>query len=123
MSGRQEETKKFLNLINGILNNSPEYMRGFSNFMSDSAIKTKYYYLNHVNAFIKNIKKKQDDLLFDDFSNYMNEIAYNEDGSRTSASYQINIYSSLKKFCEYLYVTKKLSENYKKKNKRTKEKE
>ena len=35
MSGRQEETRKFLNLINGILNSSPEYMRGFSNFMSD----------------------------------------------------------------------------------------
>ena len=56
MSGRQEETKKFLNLINSILNNSPEYMRGFSNFMSDSAIKTKYYYLNHVNAFLKYVK-------------------------------------------------------------------
>ena len=112
MSGRQEETKKFLNLINGILNNSPEYMRGFSNFMSDSAIKTKYYYLNHVNAFLKYINKEPEDLLFDDFSNYMNEIAYKEDGSRTSASYQINIYSSLKKFCEYLYVTKKLTENY-----------
>ena len=57
MSGRQEETRKFLNLINGILNSSPEYMRGFSNFMSDSAIKTKYYYLNHVNAFMKYINK------------------------------------------------------------------
>ena len=112
MSGRQEETKKFLNLINGILNNSPEYMKGFSNFMSDSSIKTKYYYINHVNAFMKYVNKEPEDLLFDDFSNYMNEIAYKEDGSRTSASYQINIYSSLKKFCEYLYVTKKLTENY-----------
>ena len=112
MSGRQEETKKFLNLINSILNNSPEYMRGFSNFMSDSSIKTKYYYINHVNAFMKYVNKEPEDLLFDDFSNYMNEIAYKEDGSRTSASYQINIYSSLKKFCEYLYVTKKLTENY-----------
>ena len=112
MSGRQEETKKFLNLINSILNNSPEYMRGFSNFMSDSSIKTKYYYINHVSAFMKYVNKEPEDLLFDDFSNYMNEIAYKEDGSRTSASYQINIYSSLKKFCEYLYVTKKLTENY-----------
>ena len=112
MSGRQEETRKFLNLINGILNNSPEYMREFSNFMSDSSIKTKYYYINHVNAFMKYVNKEPEDLLFDDFSNYMNEIAYKEDGSRTSASYQINIYSSLKKFCEYLYVTKKLTENY-----------
>ena len=46
MSGRQEITKKFLDLINAILDNSPEYMTGFSNFMSDSSIKTKYYYIN-----------------------------------------------------------------------------
>ena len=112
MSGRQEITKKFLDLINAILDNSPEYMTGFSNFMSDSSIKTKYYYINHVNAFMKYTNKNPEALLFDDFSNYMAEITYKEDGSKTSSSYQINIYSSLKKFCEYLYVTKRLSENY-----------
>ena len=112
MSGRQEITKKFLDLINAILDNSPEYMTGFSNFMSDSSIKTKYYYINHVNAFMKYINKNPEALLFDDFSNYMAKITYKEDGSKTSSSYQINIYSSLKKFCEYLYVTKRLSENY-----------
>lgn len=112
MSGRQEITKKFLDLINVILDNSPEYMTGFSNFMSDSSIKTKYYYINHVNAFMKYTNKNPEALLFDDFSNYMTEITYKEDGSKTSSSYQINIYSSLKKFCEYLYVTKRLSENY-----------
>ena len=112
MSGRQEITKKFLDLINVILDNSPEYMTGFSNFMSDSSIKTKYYYINHVNAFMKYTNKNPEALLFDDFSNYMAKITYKEDGSKTSSSYQINIYSSLKKFCEYLYVTKRLSENY-----------
>ena len=112
MSGRQEITKKFLDLINVILDNSPEYMTGFSNFMSDSSIKTKYYYINHVNAFMKYTNKNPEVLLFDDFSNYMAKITYKEDGSKTSSSYQINIYSSLKKFCEYLYVTKRLSENY-----------
>ena len=112
MSGRQEITKKFLDLINTILDNSPEYMTGFSNFMSDSSIKTKYYYINHVNAFMKYTNKNPEDLLFDDFANYMAAITYKEDGSKTSSSYQINIYSSLKKFCEYLYVSKRLSENY-----------
>lgn len=112
MSGRQEITKKFLDMVNVILNNSPEYMTGFSNFMSDSSIKTKYYYINHVNAFMKYTNKNPEDLLFDDFSNYMAAITYKEDGSKTSSSYQINIYSSLKKFCEYLYVSKRLPENY-----------
>lgn len=42
----------------------------------------------------------------------MNVITYKDDGSKTSSSYQINIYSSLKKFNEYLYVSKRLSENY-----------
>lgn len=112
MSGRQEITKKFLDMINVILDNSSEYMTGFSNFMSDSSIKTKYYYINHVNAFMKYTNKNPENLLFDDFSNYMASIIYKEDGSKTSSSYQINIYSSLKKFCEYLYVSKRLPENY-----------
>ena len=112
MSGMQEMTKKYLDMINTVLSDNPEYFRGFVNFMNDSSIRTKYNYLNHVVAFMKYINKEPENIEFDDFNNYMNEISYKEDGSRTSSSYQINIYSSLKKFSEYLYVSKKLSENY-----------
>ena len=112
MSGMQEMTKKYLNMINTILNENDEYFRGFVNFMNDSSIRTKYNYLNHIVAFMDYIGKKPEELVFDDFNDYLNKISYKEDGSKTSSSYQINIYSSLKKFCEYLYVSKRLSENY-----------
>lgn len=112
MSGMQEITKQHIDMINTILENKPEYFRGFVNFMNDSSIRTKYNYLNHIVAFMNYIGKNPEDLEFDDFNNYMSIITYKEDGSKTSSSYQINIYSSLKKFSEYLYVSKKLSENY-----------
>lgn len=112
MSGMQEMTKKYLDLISAILENKPEYFRGFVNFMNDSSIRTKYNYLNHIVSFMDYTKKDPEILKFDDFNNYMSEISYKEDGSITSSSYQINIYSSLKKFSEYLYVSKKISENY-----------
>lgn len=112
MSGMQEITKQHINMINAILDNKPDYFRGFVNFMNDTSIRTKYNYLNHVSAFMDYTQKEPENLNFDDFNNYMSIIAYKEDGSKTSSSYQINIYSSLKKFCEYLYVSKRLLENY-----------
>lgn len=112
MSGMQEITKQYLDMINVTLDDRPEYFRGFVNFMNDSSIRTKYNYLNHVAAFMDYIEKKPDELTFDDFNNYMGIITYKNDGTKTSSSYQINIYSSLKKFCEYLYVSKRLQDNY-----------
>lgn len=112
MSGMQEITKKYLDMINITLDERPKYFRGFVNFMNDSSIRTKYNYLNHIVAFMDCVKKDPENLVFDDFNNYMNEISYKEDGTKTSSSYQINIYSSLKKFCYYLFVSKKISENY-----------
>lgn len=112
MSGMQEITKQHIHMMNSILKDKPEYFRSFVNFMNDSSIRTKYNYLNHIVAFMEYTQKNPEELTFDDFNNYMNIVAYKEDGSKTSSSYQINIYSSLKKFCEYLYVSNKLSSNY-----------
>jgi integrase/recombinase XerC len=112
MSGMQELTKNYLDKINNVLEGKPEYLRGFVNYMNDSSIRTKYNYLNHIVAFMKWNEKEASDLGFDDFNNYISVITYKEDGSKTTSSYQINIYSSLKKFCEYLYASKRISENY-----------
>ena len=123
MSGMQEMTREFLNKINNVLEHEPEYMRSFVNYMTDSSIRTKYNYLNHVCAFMKFVNKEPEHLTFDDFNNYMTEISYKEDGKQTSSSYRINIYSSLKRFSDYLYASKRIPENYMINIKRPKAKE
>jgi site-specific recombinase XerD len=112
MSGVSEITKKNLDRIENVLQNKPDYLRGFVNFMNDSSIQTKYYYLCHVCAFVEYVNKEPENLTFDDFNNYMMKISYKEDGTEMTSSYRINIYSALKKFNEYLYVSKKLEQNY-----------
>lgn len=109
MSGIAEITKQSLDRIENVLKDKPEYFRGFVNFMQDSSIQTKYNYLNHVCAFMDFIKKQPESLTFDDFNNYMMKISYKEDGSEMTSSYRINIYSSLKKFNEYLCSSGRLN--------------
>lgn len=123
MSGISELNKKNLNRIENILHGKPDYFRGFVNFMNDSSIQTKYYYLCHVCAFMEYANKKPNDLTFDDFNNYMMKISYKEDGTEMTSSYRINVYSSLKKFNEYLFASKKLKQNYMLDIKRPKPKE
>lgn len=102
MSGISEIIKQSLDRIENVLKDKPEYFRGFVNFMNDSSVQTKYNYLNHVCAFMNFTNKEPKELVFDDFNNYMMKISYKEDGSQMTSSYRINIYSSLKKFNEYL---------------------
>lgn len=109
MSGISEITKQNLNKIENVLNNKPIYFRGFVNYMNDSSIQTKYNYLNHVCAFMDFANKEPEDLVFDDFNNYMMKISYKEDGTQMTSSYRINIYSSLKKFNEYLCSSGRLN--------------
>ena len=112
MSGIKEIAKQNIDRIENVLNGKPDYFRGFVNFMNDSSIQTKYYYLNHICAFMEYVNKNPEDLSFDDFNNYMMKISYKEDGTEMTSSYRINIYSSLKKFNEYLYVSKRINQNY-----------
>ena len=112
MTGTQEFNKKYINKINNILSNQPDYIRGFVNYMSDVALTTKYAYMNDVIGFIKKIDKPIEQLTLDDFSNYISELQYKENGETTTSSYRIAVYSALKKFNEYLYTSKKIPENY-----------
>ena len=112
MTGTQEFNKKYINKINNILSSQPDYIRGFVNYMSDVALTTKYAYMNDVIGFIKKIDKPIEQLTLDDFSNYISELQYKENGETTTSSYRIAVYSALKKFNEYLYTFKKISENY-----------
>ena len=112
MSGIKEIAKQNIDRIENVLNGKPDYFRGFVNFMNDSSVQTRYYYLCHICAFMEYVNKNPEDLSFDDFNNYMMKISYKEDGTEMTSSYRINIYSSLKKFNEYLYVSKRINQNY-----------
>ena len=111
MSGVSELNKQGLDRIEKVLNGKENYYRGFVNFMNDSSVQTRYYYLCHVCAFMEYVNKEPSTLTFDDFNNYMMKISYKEDGSMMTSSYRINIYSALKKFNEYLCVSGKLNKN------------
>ena len=70
-TGLQEFNKKYIDRINKVLKNQPDYIVGFVNYMSDSALTTKYAYMRDVINFINKVNKPIEELTFDDFSNYI----------------------------------------------------
>lgn len=112
MTGVQEENKKFLNKINNVLKEHPDYIKGYVNYIHKLSIKTKYNYMLYVINFIEYIDKPIEDLMLDDFSGYIAYIEYKENGELTTPSYRIAVYSALKKFSKYLYATKRISDDF-----------
>lgn len=111
-SGLQDFNKKYINKINNVLKDQPEYIRGFVNYMSNVALTTKYSYMHDVINFVDRVNKPVEELTLDDFSNYIAELEYKDNGEPITSSYRIAVYSALKKFNNYLFATKRISENY-----------
>ena len=112
MSGIQEFNYKYIKRINNNLKDQPDYIKGFINNMTNSSLTTKYTYLLDVINFTKKINKPVELLTLDDFSNYIADLEYKENGEQVTSSYRIAIYSALKKFSQYLYERKKIPEDY-----------
>lgn len=112
MCGVNEFNNKYIKKINKALNNSPDYIRGFVDYMNNASITTKYCYMLHVINFINKINKPIECLTFDDFSSYISNSRYKHNGEACTSSYRIIIYSALKKFNKYLFTTKRISDNY-----------
>lgn len=112
MNGIQEHNKLYIDRINNVLKNQPDYLRGYVNYLSDTAITTKYAYMHHVINFKDKINKPVNELILDDFSGYISSIEYKDNGESTTSSYRIAVYSAIKKFCEYLYASKRIEINY-----------
>lgn len=110
MTGIQEYELQYQNRINSILDTNPN-LRGFYSFMQSVSITTAYTYLNNVSAFLKYTKKEMENLNVDDFSRYLTKIKRNKKGELSTASYRIEVYSSLKKFGKYLVACNKLDSN------------
>lgn len=111
MTGTQELINKYREYIDILLESRPEYFKGYVNYLGDASIRTKYYYLKYCINFIEWCDKDIKDLVYDDYINYLSTIEYSK-GKETTASYRIAVYSALKRFCEYLYVSGKTEVNY-----------
>ena len=112
MSGMNEIEMKYRNKINDVINGD-QLFRHYVNFLSSlTSEKSKYTYVCIVRAFMNNVNKAATELTFDDFNDYMSTIKYNDNGDTKTSSYLITVYAALKRFCEYLYVSKKIDDNY-----------
>lgn len=103
---------KYLNLINNAIEDESENIKNFVYFISNLSIKTRYAYVLDVINFIHFSNKKEKELCLNDFTKYMSKIQYKENGEETTSSYRIAVYSSLKKYCKFLYSTGVIATNY-----------
>lgn len=87
-------------------------LKGFYAFMmNDKSISTVYVYLKYINNFMKCIHKPVTELNVDDFPGYMLKIQKGQNGTRTTSSYRIAVYSALNMYGRYLKSRHYLSEN------------
>lgn len=111
MRGSIEYEKKNQALIANLIEKNLEknYLKGFNNYMSSTrlAATTRYRYLEHVLNFLSFINKDIEELTLDDYSSFLTQI---EEKNQTS-SYQISVYSGLKKFSKYLFVSKRTDDD------------
>ena len=90
---------------------------GFRDYIADMSVSSIYNYVFYVVDFVEHSGKKLENLTLDDYSSYKNSIK-----GKTS-SYQIAVYSALKKFSSYLFVTGRAKADYMQTIKRPKARE
>lgn len=112
MNGKQEVDFEYYRKIQNIMENSPDYFGEFFGFMQKSTMATKYNYLSCAAKFVKQLNKPVTEIVFGDFLSYMNKIERKENGEEITPSYKIAVYSALKKFCKYLFVSGKIEKNF-----------
>lgn len=123
MSGKEDFNKQYLHLINNVTDGRSKNITNFIYFMSDLSITSKYTYVKIVANFTDFIKKDESELCLDDFLAYMSKVQYTDNGKETTSSYRIEVYSALKKFCQYLYAADLIEKNYMESVKRPKSSE
>ena len=112
MKGNQELNLKYINLIENSIKNEDPVIRNFSYYISNLSITTRYQYIKNVIRFYNFTRKDPSEIVLNDFSMYLSKIKYTEDGSETTSSYRIEVYSALKKFCKYLFYSDIIENNY-----------
>lgn len=98
MNGNDYYEDKVRNKIENLLkaNNDKRYLRGFYNYMTNLSINTIYDYIIYIINFIDNVRKPVEELNLDNYTEYLATL------TDKVTSYQITVYSALKKFSLYL---------------------
>lgn len=109
MTGVEKYKTKYNNMTANIIENNLDkpYLKGFYNYMGSSRLAptTIYDYVNYAVNFMNQNNKSVSDLDLDDYTDYISKL------NNKTSSYQISVYSGLKKFAEYLVASKKATSN------------
>ena len=110
MNGNDIYNQKYKEKINNLIRSNKEMiiLNSFANYLgTDISYSSKYNYLLHIVNFLKYVNKLNvGRITFDDYVSYINSM------NDKASSYQIVVYSSLKKFSRYLYVSEKCRKDY-----------
>ena len=109
MTGLQKYNEEQKNKCKNIVNNNLHitHLEEFYDYMYTLSETTVYYYLSIVCSFINKIDKREEELELNDFTKYMRMVSYD-----STPSYQIAVYSALKKYSQFLYTTKVIDEDF-----------
>lgn len=114
-TGKAEHRAESVKKIKEMLKDKPDFVTGFYYYMVNSgktaSYRTHEAYLKYVILFLKDIDKDISTINMDDISRYLAGKAYKDDGTETSGSYRVAVYSALKKFFYYLNISGKINSN------------
>lgn len=109
-NGRQAE--KLQDLIDNLLQKSSNIVKDYYKTMYYLAVKTKYDRLKLVVNFLNTVDKKENELEYNDFYNYLSNIRAEQDDRDLKRTSQATRYLNLKPFCKFLYKQGVISEDY-----------
>ena len=111
-TGKAEHKAESVKRVRELLDGKPDYVTGFYYYMVNSgktaSYRTHEAYLKYIISFLDDINKDILKINMDDISMYLASKTYKDDGTETSGSYRVAVYSALKKFFYYLNVSGKI---------------
>lgn len=98
MNGNDYYENRIRNKIENVLkeNKDKKYLRSFYNYMTNLSVNTIYDYIIYIINFMNSVNKSVEELNLDDYTEYLSTM------NDKVSSYQITVYSALKKFSIYL---------------------
>ena len=109
MKGNEAYETQFGNRVDSLIEKAEvtiPCIGGFRDYINDLSPSSVYNYVLYATEFMKYVNKNVSELSLDDYTAYKNSI------KKRTPSYQIAVYSGLKKFSTYLYITHRCKEDF-----------